>query len=102
MKGAVDMGSATKCKILAQEMVPLELFFQEWKAISAITLAMPHNTMPDLKEIQTLLPKGKSALHISFQENGKRLKLKTPKKVSLDVPLIEQLEQHKIYVKLLV
>jgi DNA polymerase-3 subunit alpha len=100
VKGSIDMSSQNKCKILANEMVPLELFFQEWKTLSNVTLLLPNQDIPDLKELQNLLPLGKAPLHITFQENGKKLLLKTIKKVSLDVPLIEQLEQHKIKVQL--
>lgn len=103
VKGSIDMASTSKCKILAKEMVPLELFFQEWKAISGVTLLMPNSSnLPNLKEVQGLLPKGKATLHIDFQENGKTLKLKTRKLISLDVPLIEQIEQHKVTVKLII
>ncbi|MCF7900407.1 DNA polymerase III subunit alpha, partial [Candidatus Babeliales bacterium] len=101
IKGTVDMSSANKCKILANEMVPLELFFQEWKELTNVTLHIPPATaLPNLKEIEMLLPKGKASLHISFFENGKTLKLKTPKKVTLDEHLIEQIEKHTITITL--
>jgi DNA polymerase III subunit alpha len=97
VKGNVDAGSINKCKILANEMVPLELFFQEWKAFTGITLQIPPNkSILDVEKIKELLPKGKAPLFITFQENGKRLKLKTQKTVALDTPLIEQLEQLEI------
>ena len=101
IKGTADMSSANKCKILANEMVPLELFFQEWKTLSNVTLEFPAATkLPDLKEIQSLLPKGKAGLHISFVENGKTLKLRTTKKVSIDDELIKQIEKYKISIQL--
>ena len=101
VKGNVDVASATKCKILANEMVPLELFFQEWKTLTSITLALPtQNDLFDPVKIQELLPKGKTPLHLTFQENGKLLKLKSKKTVALDIPLIEQLEQCNITVRL--
>lgn len=100
VKGNADLGSPGKCKILVNEMVPLELFFQEWKQFTSITLLMPTKEIPDLEKIQELLPKGKAPLHIAFQENGKSLKLKTKRTISLDSPLIEQLEQLDIKVQL--
>ncbi len=100
VKGNADLGSPGKCKILANEMVPLELLFQEWKQFSSITLLMPAKEIPDLEKIQELLPKGKAPLHIVFQENGKLLKLKTKRAISLDLPLIEQLEGLDVKVQL--
>ncbi len=100
VKGNVDAGSVNKCKILANEMVPLELFFQEWKVFTGITLSLPATKqLSELKQIQDLLPKGKTPLYITFQENGKRLKLKTQKTIALDTPLIEQLEQFELNVQ---
>ena len=99
VKGNADLGSPNKCKILANEMVPLDLFFQEWKQFLSITLIMPAKDIPDLKKIQALLPKGKAPLHVAFHENGKTLTLKTKHLISLDLPLIEQLEQLDIKVQ---
>lgn len=98
VKGTVDMSGTGKCKILANEMVPVELFFQEWKQLTAITLQLPLNKEPALEKIQSLLPAGKTPLHIAFYENGKFLSLKTKKTIALDIPLIEQLEQCDIKV----
>ncbi len=95
IKGALDASSGTTCKILANEMVPLDLMFQEWKIIPKVTLTFPHQP-PALSAIQGLLPKGKSILHIAFQENGKTLMLRTQKSISLDSELIEQLEEQKV------
>lgn len=101
IKGTADMSSANKCKILANEMVPLDLFFQEWKTLSNVTLQLPPATeLPDLQEVQTLLPRGKASLHISFFENGKTLKLRTAKKVSIDADLIKKIENYKISIQL--
>ncbi|NBP14337.1 hypothetical protein EBU95_08040 [bacterium] len=95
VKGALDMASMTKCKILVNEMVPLELFFQEWKAINTVTVELPiHYEIDAIKKIQELLPRGKTPLHITFYEQGKKLKLKTQKTVAIDNSLIEQLESH--------
>ena len=101
IKGALDMASMTKCKILVNEMVPLELFFQEWKAINTITVELPISyEINDIKKIQELLPRGKVPLHIAFYEQGKKLKLKTQKTVGLDNTVIEQLESHKCVITL--
>jgi len=98
VKGSVDAASQTKCKILAQELVPLELFFQEWKTLTAVTLHLPAEATMSLVDISKVLPKGKIPLSLTFKENGKRLRLKTQKTVSIDTPLIEQLEAENIMV----
>ena len=99
IKGSVESGNNTKCKILATEFVPLELFLKEWKLISGVTLHLSNeHKASQAKEVCSLLPKGKIPLYIQFNENGKTLKLKTPKSVALDASLIEQLEATKIEV----
>lgn len=97
IKGTVDVASSNK--ILVNEMVPLELFFQEWSAINTVLLECKDSEI-NTTAVKKLLPKGKASLHISFIEQGKQLKLRTAQKVALDLPLIEQIEQHNVLVKI--
>lgn len=100
VKGAIETSGAT-CKILANECVPLELFLEEWKIIPALTLELPHSPTPDLLEsLSKTLKTGQSMLNLHFEENGKKLELKTRKKVSVNNLIVEKLEEQKISIKI--
>lgn len=102
VKGAVDQTSSTTCKILANELVPLELFFQEWKSLQGAVLTLPGEASVEvLNHIKTVLPAGKLSLAVEFYENGTKLHLKTPRRVALDLPLVEKLEQQNVLVRFL-
>ena len=102
IKGAVDQTSSNTCKILANEMVPIELFLTEWKSIQGAVISLPIETSAEtFNSLKTLLPSGKIGLALEFFENGKKLHLKTTKKISLDTMLIEKLECLPITVKLI-
>lgn len=102
IKGAVDQTSSSTCKILANEMVPIELFFPEWKSLQGAVLTLPAEASPELfGSLKTVLPSGKYALAVEFFENGKKLHFKTAKKINLDNLLIEKLESQHIKIKLI-
>jgi hypothetical protein len=102
VKGAVDQTSSSTCKILANELVPLELFFEEWKSLQGAVLTLPGEpTVEILNYIKTALPAGKLSLAVEFYENGTKLHLKTPRRVALDLTLIESLEKQTILVRFL-
>jgi len=94
VKGAVDNASERKCKIKANEFVPIELFLQEWPSIQAAQLALPHNTEEMiLQKLRSSLVKGKISLHLIFHENGKKLRLTTREKIALDNDIVQAIEQ---------
>lgn len=98
IRGTLEAGS-TSCKLLANEMVPLELFFQEWKTIYHALLQVPESlSAQSLQEVSSLLPKGKIPLLVQFHENGKALLLKTKQTIAVDLPIIEQLRTRDIKV----
>jgi DNA polymerase-3 subunit alpha len=102
VKGAVDQTSSSTCKILANELVPLELFFEEWKSLQGAVLTLPGEATAEiLNHIKTVLPAGKLSLAVEFYENGTKLHLKTPRRVMLDLPLIKSLEEQNILVRFL-
>ena len=91
IKGAVDITSQQKCKIKADECVPIELLLQEWPTISKVSLTMPPRiTDAQMKRIKELLGKGKIPLELIFHENGQKLRLTTKEKVALDNEIITQ------------
>ena len=93
VKGTIDLSSTTRCKVLVNEMVPVELFFQEWKTFAGITVVYNSSEEISQTDLRTFLPAGKIPLSIQFVENGKHLKVRTTKKVSLVENNLEVLEK---------
>ena len=102
VKGISDEDSLnSKCKIKAIEIVPVELFFQEWGSIESMTFRLPNNLdMGLISEIKKNMISGKTPLILIFSENGKFLKIKTKRKINLDINLIERLKKQDIHVSL--
>ncbi len=97
VKGQVDNASDRKCKIKAQELVPIELIFQEWPAINDVTLSLPSGLEEaDIQKLKNQLANGKIPLHIIFHENGKKLRLITKNRIALDTATVTALEESGI------
>jgi len=100
VKGGLDMTSPSKCKIKANECIPLDLFFQEWPTIQKFSCHMPasfnETTIASLKEY---MQKGSISLEFVFTENSKQLRLSTQEKIIADLALLEYLQQHNITVQ---
>jgi len=101
IKGSVDLASDQKCKIKADEFVPIELFFQEWSAINKASFALPHDSNEEqIKKLKESLVRGKIPLELTFHENGKYIKIGTRERIGLDLALIQMLEKDQIQIKL--
>jgi len=101
VKGAVDAASEKKCKIKANEFVPMELLFQEWKSIDSAAFILPNSiTEETIKELKTTLIKGKIPLQFIFHENGKKIQLTTQKRIALDSEIIKNIEEMGIEIRL--
>jgi DNA polymerase III subunit alpha len=93
VKGALDLTSPQKCKIKANHMVPLDLIFEEWQNLENITLELPNNFHEsDLQLLQQKMVQGPTPLHFIFYENGKRLYLKSQKKITIDTNFLQSLD----------
>lgn len=100
VKGNIETGGTT-CKILANECVPLELIFDEWKVIPALNLIIPSAPSADLlSDLSSKFKTGQTALNLIFEENGKKLELKTRKKITVNEQLIELFTQEKMNIKI--
>jgi len=101
IKGALDTMSDNKCKIKANDMVPVELVFDEWATIESCTIKLPdqfdQNTIETLK---TTLTPGKTPLNFTFYENGTKLLLRTKKRITIDVDQIKVLAGAGVGVRL--
>lgn len=101
VKGAVDLTALPKCKIKANDFIPLELFFQEWPRITKASLTLPAMINESLLEsLKKLLKTGSIPLECIFQENGSTLRLATTKKVAVDADTLLALEKEHIEIKL--
>jgi len=101
VKGAIDAASEKKCKIKANEFVPIELLLQEWKFIASAALHLPNSiTEEKIQEIKSNLIKGKIPLSFVFNENGKKVQLCTRNKIALDNETIEKIENLDVKITL--
>jgi DNA polymerase-3 subunit alpha len=97
VKGTIDLTASPKCKIKANECIPLDLIFQEWPSCPKISLQLPLFFQEELvRELQTQLKDGSVPLDILFNEQGQPLRLATRKKIALDVTTLQTLELRNI------
>lgn len=101
VKGNVDSTSTQKCKIKAQDFVPVELMFEQLHAQS-ITLKLPHIFDEELlKKLKNNLTRGKTTLLFRYQEQGKELILACSGKVVLDTSTLAMLDNSAVDVEVL-
>ncbi|MEX0671982.1 MAG: DNA polymerase III subunit alpha [Candidatus Babeliales bacterium] len=99
VKGTLDVTSTT-CKIKANNFIPLDLFFQEWKKIEHIFLHIPTPiTQPLIDTIDKTLPKGTTPLIFVFQENGKKLLIHSKKRVTMTQEAIATLGKNNVSIQ---
>lgn len=101
VKGSLDLTSTQKCKIIANDFIPLDLFFQEWPHIQKMVIGLPaHFEEQALRDIKGLVARGNTPLEIVFAENGKNLQLITEMKIQLDPVALQALEKCELSVAL--
>ncbi len=94
VKGDVDGASDRRCKIKAFELVPVELFLQEWSMIKAVQMCITGSFAEDLiKNLKDDIVKGLVPLQFIFHENGKKIRLQTTSKIALNNDFIKKVEQ---------
>lgn len=101
VKGAVDLTSPQKCKIKADECIPIEQVLQEWSTITKVSFMLPHLfTQETLSALDEYLVAGKSIMELIFHENGKQISVIANKKITIDEEMINELYKKDIGVKL--
>ena len=101
IQGTLDISSTQKCKIKANQLIPLDLLFNDPKQLQKVVLEFPIEFNESLVEyINQKVADGKTDVHFIFQENGKRLYLKSSKKITADHAFLAKLEQHNIKIAL--
>ena len=101
IKGNVDIASERKCKIKAQEIIPLEQLFDNQKLIQETTLILPADCNKELlTNINNTIKNGSTPLKIQFYENSETLILNSRKKIDCSLDFLETVEQLGIKVQL--
>lgn len=101
VKGTMDVTSISKCKIKANQFIPIDLFLDNWNYINAINLEFKNNlSQENIDFLTSLLKKGKIKLNIFFNENNQNLKLKSNKTIHIDQEIINKIQEKNINIKL--
>ena len=96
------MQSPQSCKIKAAELIPLDLFFDEWKKIEQIKLTLPETiNLENIAALKTQLQKGSVPLSFIFEEDGKKMQLKTDQKVQIDFKVLQALAAQEIEIQVI-
>lgn len=97
VKGYLDQTSRQHCKIKAEQFVPAPLLLQSWKQFSSIKVFLPPVIATDtLTTIAQNIQKGPVPLEFIFQENEKKLRLKTTHTITISQELLTLLEEYKM------
>ena len=95
VKGALDSASPHKCKIKANQMIPIDLFFTHWPAIHKLSCKLPSHMIQEemLTELKQLLPPGGTvALEFILQENSKLVRISAKQKIGVSQELLEKID----------
>jgi len=103
VKGSIDILSTQKCKIKADEFIPIELLFEHVPA-QTISLMLPlsidASTIQSLKD--TLGKGGKTTLSFVYKEQGKELVLAAKSKILFDAQTLSFIESLGIGIEITV
>jgi DNA polymerase III subunit alpha len=101
IKGVVDEGSATLCKIKAQELWPLDLILQEGIGITGLGIVIPQAVDKHvLESLKSSLIPGQLPLTFIFSEKTKKLKLTSRTKIAYTPQLATILESCKFQLRI--
>lgn len=93
IKGALDITSQAKCKIKANELIPVETLF-DGDVVKSLGLTLPKNVSEELlTKIKELLPPGSISLQLNFHENDQDLALMSATRVGGSLATFEAVEK---------
>lgn len=99
VKGALDLTAQQKCKIKANDLVPVELLLTEWPQIQKITFGLPSTINETaLQEIKKLFSTGKIPVEFLFHENGKNVQITAKQSIAISAAMLQAIEQHEVTV----
>jgi DNA polymerase-3 subunit alpha len=100
-KGIVDLTSPQKCKIKAEECIPIEQVLQEWSSIAKVSFMLPPLfTQETLNVLDEYLIAGKSVMELIFHENGKQISIVANRKITVDEEMVNEIYKKNIGVKI--
>ncbi len=102
IRGILDQSSPTQCKIRANELVPLDLFFSQWQIKRAQLTLPPQFGNNLLQELKNKLQPGKIPVSLVVTEQSKQIHIAAKHAVSLDAQILRDIEQQSIGVKLII
>ena len=101
VSGNLDEGAKEQCKIKANEIVPLDLFFEHWSTIKSLRINVSDSIdINVLKSVKEKLIKGQTNFELFFKEHDKNLRLNTNFKILVDLTLLNILEENQLISKL--
>lgn len=93
IKGAVEITSTTRCKIKANNMIPLDLIFEQPDTITNLTIQLPERFNEDLlTTLKDSLRQGNTPLRLAFNENENDLQLHVNSKVCCTEEALKKIE----------
>ncbi len=100
IKGKLDLTAISTCKILADELCPIELFFEKWSKIYHVTFILPEQAdmaLPEMMKAQ--LPSGNTSIQLLFYEQDKLMLLKPFGKYKLSIEnLLKIATEHDVQI----
>jgi DNA polymerase-3 subunit alpha len=105
IKGTLDTTSTNKCKIKANQLVPVELFFEKTN-LQELNIKLPNINETLLKTLKTNICNKeytgiKVPLLINFNENGQTLELKHNDKITCCIQSLEAIYKLGIKIQLI-
>lgn len=100
IKGMVEIGKSNECKIKADEIVPLDLIWQE-ASFKQVALKLPDQyAEKDIELLKNQCSAGATPLCLSFTDNNKLLMIETKQRISCTQEIAHQWMQQGIHVSI--
>ncbi len=101
IKGSIDITSSQKCKIKANELIPVDLISGDPTLIKSVTLDLSSGIdAQTLEQLRAALPVGKAELRIIFQENNQKLTLYAQQKVDCSDAALNLIKDYACGIKI--
>lgn len=102
IKGTLDITSTTKCKIKANDAVPIELLCETWSHNIRVRCALSSSfSENDIQSLNSLLPSGTTPLEFIIQEQDKKVKVSVKELREFTFSTLQKLEESTIKLQLI-
>jgi len=101
IKGTIDITAQVTCKIKANDIIPIDLLFNDPEKINRVMFQLPIGVSQGLLEQlkKTIIP-GSTSLSLEFHENNERLIAYTNQKVSCSTAVLDAISKLGIGIKI--